>query len=138
MVESFSWGTNCYDDFQFLYDVVNSFCKKFDCSDIITDVFQWKLVPQSQLNPVSPRPSTIIDRYLAFGNDIRFFENNFKIDESSESYNPMSNKWSTFIPFSCERIGLSSLVVDNDLFIFGGSCRYDENLAPLNVVSLPS
>lgn len=76
-------------------------------------VYQWNLVPESQLHPTAARQATEVKRFIAIGNC-------WGGDRCSEIYFSVSNKWKIFEEFKCERNDLRSIAVGNDIFIVGG------------------
>lgn len=104
---------------QFLVNVVKTFCEKFNCLDVIRDVYMWKLMRQIQPYPVPSRPSTTTTRLLALGN---FSSTKLAIEHRcTEIYCSTSNKWNVSNEIECERTGFCSVVVNNELYILGGA-----------------
>lgn len=83
----------------------------------LQEVYQWKCVPKSRSKQINPRKSTTINRLLAIGNssDVATEE------RFSEVYCSISNEWKNFQNIlNGERIGSNSIILDGDLFVFGG------------------
>lgn len=100
---------------------------RFNCLDLIKDVYEWKLVPESQPNPFVRRTSTTAERFIAVGN---CSPNNIR---SSEMYEPAINNWKDFKQFSCNRNGFCTVLVKDELFILGGLCLIKKRAT--NIVS---
>lgn len=103
--------------FKFLSEAVGTFCEQMNELDLMKDICQWKVMPKTQLL-TSPRPSTLQKRLIAIGNNLRSSSE----DRCSEIYCPIRNEWKIFEQFKCERIGFSSAVLGDNLFILGGYC----------------
>lgn len=106
---------------------MEQFCKKFNTTDLIEDVYKWVLLPHTQSKPTEPRPSTAVKRLIAIG-----CIQNKKI-LPTEIYCPIANKWRVYEKFVCERSEFCSVIVNDDLYVFGGT---DQDRDPLTSVSI--
>lgn len=79
------------------------------------EIYQLKAMPKTR-SLVSSRPSTLVKRLIAIGND----SSASMEDRSIETYCPIKNKWKNFEQFKCYRTCFSSVVLGDELFIMGG------------------
>lgn len=117
--------------FQFLFETVEQFCEEFHCRRMMDNVYQWKLLPNSNENPAKPRLSTTINRLIVFGDEFRSPPENRK----TEIYCPQTNQWKLYNKFTCDRHFFCSILIDNELFILGGYSFEKQALASVSFSS---
>lgn len=98
---------------QFLYEVVKPFCESYDSQDLFERIYRKQLLSERQ-----PRPSTLPKIIIVDGSpdpdddDQRLYV---------EVYSPLEDKWFVLNKLGFEKHNFGSLILGNELFIFGGS-----------------
>lgn len=107
---------------QFLHEKVVHFCQTLQCTDLIKDVFKWKVLPKTQPNTVNARKSTLVKRLIAIG--LNEIDSNCTHKNTFEYYCPILNKWKMGKGLTYERESFCSIILNDELYILGG---WDKN-----------
>lgn len=94
---------------------MTTFCDQVNEINMMRSIYQSKSLKSQSIT--TGRPSTKVKRLIAIGND----PNSLSENRCSEIYCPISDKWKTFDQFKCERVGFSSVVLGDELYVLGGS-----------------